>query len=140
MALHEMSAQPSLGWESALQIHRIVSTQFSQICASDCFLEKIEGETIAPSRSQGEATAIHGNAVAAPYPFRDTRRSNLQLTAAIARAHRDDLADFFDQTGEHDEPLLTSDPGMMRASLRSERLAGNACCHLRSATIKLASL
>ena len=65
MTLHKMSAQAALGQQSALQIHRIVPPQFFEVRASDCFLEKIEGETIAASRSQCEATAIHGNAVAA---------------------------------------------------------------------------
>ena len=63
---------------------------------------------------------------------------NLQLSAAIARAHLNDLADFFDQAGEHDDPLLKSDPAMKRASLPNDT-RGNATCHLRSATIKLVS-
>ena len=152
MALHEMSAEPSVGRQSALQIHRIVSAQFLQVGASDCFFEKIEGETIASPRSQREAAAIHGDAVAAPCLFRSPRRGNLQhrtssrardprseLSAAIARAHLNDPADFFDQAGEHDDPLLKSDLAMKRASLVRERVAGNATCHFRSATIKLAS-
>jgi len=61
------------------------------------------------------------------------------LSAAIARAHLNDPADFFDQAGEHDDPLLKSDLAMKRASLVRERVAGNATCHFRSATIKLAS-
>src|SRR6266568_1782138 len=59
MALHEMSAESSRGRESALQIYAIASAQFFEGRASDCFLEKIEGETIAASRSQREAAAIH---------------------------------------------------------------------------------
>jgi hypothetical protein len=140
MALHEMSAQPSSGWESALQVHWVVRLQFFQIRASGRFLEKIEGETIASSRSQCDATAIHGNAVAAPRFFRDGRRGNLQHCAALARAHNNDLADFLDQASEHDDPLLKSDLAMKRASLTSERVAGNAGCHLRVATSKFASL
>src|SRR3989442_7979969 len=123
VTLHEMSAEPSLDRQSALQIHRIVSAQFLQVGASDCFFEKIEGETIAAPRSQREAAAIHGDAVAAPCLFRSPRRGNLQLSAAIARAHLNDLADFFDQAGEHDDPLLKSDLAMKRASL----VKGTSC-------------
>src|SRR4029077_5626232 len=100
----------------------IVSAQFLQVGASDCFLEKIEGETIAAPRSQREAAAIHGDAVAAPCLFRSPRRGNLQLSAATALAHLNDPADFFDQAGKHDDPLLTSDLVMKRASLARERV------------------
>src|SRR5437667_12311168 len=118
MALHEMSAEPSLGRQSALQIHRIVSAQFLQVGASDCFLEKIEGETIAAPRSQREAAAIHGYAVAAPCLFRDTWRSNLQLANAFgaARARGNNLTDLFNQTGEHDDPILRDDLAMKRGT------------------------
>src|SRR5260370_35991605 len=42
MALYEMSAQPSLDRESALQIHAIASAKIFEVRASDCFLEMIE--------------------------------------------------------------------------------------------------
>ena len=103
VALHKMSAQTPIRGQGALQIYPIVAPQFFQVRAIDCFLEKIEGETIAAPRSQCEAAAIHGYAVTASRLFRDTRRGNLQLAKAfgIARAHRNNLTDFFDQAGEH---------------------------------------
>jgi hypothetical protein len=140
MTLHEMSAEPSSGWESALQVHGVVRLQFFQIRAVDCFLEKIEGETIAASQSQCETTAIHSDAVAGPRVFSDGWRGNLQLRAAIGFMHLKDVADFLDQAGEHDDPLFKSDFALKRASLTSERLAGYAGRHLRVATSKFASL
>ena len=135
-----MSAQESLGRQSALQIHTITLTQFFEVRACDCLFEKIEGKTIAPPRGRCEAATVHGNAVAVPRFFRDSRRGNLQLRALVACWYRNNLANLFNQAGEHDDPLLKSELTMKRACLTSERLAGNAGCHLRVATSKFASL
>src|SRR5262249_16152494 len=138
--LHEMSAQVSLGRQSALQIHTITWTQFFEVRASDCLFEKIEGKTIAAPRSRCEAATIHGNAIAGPRSFPDSRRCNLQLRLLFACCSRIILADLCNQAGEHDDPLFKSELPMKRASLTSERLAGYAGCHLRVARSKFASL
>src|SRR5439155_23379495 len=96
-----MSAKAPLCRERALEIYLSVAAKHSEIRASNCFLEKIEDKQIIVLRAQCEATAIHDDAVAAPYFFCDTRRSNLQLGPAIAGANRYKAADFFNQAGEH---------------------------------------
>src|SRR5882762_501625 len=98
-----MPTEPLLRAKSALYIYRIILPQFFKIRASECFLEKIEREPVLATQRQCEAAAIHSYAVAAPCLFRDPRRGNLQLSAAINRVHGQNCADFFDETREHDK-------------------------------------
>jgi hypothetical protein len=56
-------------------------------------------------RTQCEATTINGQTIAAPYLFRDVRGGNFQLIAVFTCTDRDYTADFFNQTGEHDDKV-----------------------------------
>lgn len=102
VALHKMAAEAPVSRESTLEIDAALLAQRFQVCAVESLFEEIEGNLFAAMGRDRQAAAIDRNAVADLDFLCDTRRNDLKLRTPITRVDPEDIADFFNQTREHE--------------------------------------
>ena len=101
MALHNVAAEPSVCAHRSLEIYGGPGVERIQTRAFERFTRKVCRKRSGIECSNGQADAVDGDAVARFDPIEDSSHLNTQRSKITRVFNRNDLADYFNDSGEH---------------------------------------
>ena len=123
VALDDVPAEPSVGGQGALQVHRGADPQAAEGAAAQRLGHQVGGEVVAVLLGHGQADPVDGDRVAVPGSGGGERAADPQPGGVPRLEQVDDAADLLDDSGEHQWSSLVDVPGAGRGS-RVRRMSG----------------